>query len=204
MLALHENALLAALKTHRDVLVKVRTVDTLPRLVGEKLLQKYTADAPALYVVPGKFNVQDSQATLEYTIAGIVRNVAGHAQGRKGDGIDIGCDHLMILAVRALNEQRLGQCTWALASGEMADDEVFHQAGLSAIELKFMGTPIPLPYDYGEEQLQELPDFLHFHADIDLPPTAGDVEYASWVEAPPDFSTSRPDADLDVQLEGAS
>jgi hypothetical protein len=204
MLALHENALITALQTHRDVMRLLRTMESLPKLTGKELLQKYLVDAPALYVVPGRFSVKDDDVTLEFTVAGVIRNVAGQAQARKGDGIDIGCDHLMILATRALHNQHLGQCSWSLVSGEMVDDEVFEQAGISAIELKFVGTPIPLPEDYGEEQIHELADFTRFHADIDLPPTAGAIEYASWMQTPPDFSTSRPDAQLDIQLPGAS
>lgn len=204
MLGRHENALLGALKTHRDIVPKVRTVDTLPKLVGDDLLKKYVTDAPALYIVPGRFNVRDELAILEFTVAGVIRNVAGHSQARKGDNIDIGCDHLVILAIRALNGQKLGDCTWYLASGEMVDDDIFQKAGINAVEMKFVGTPIALDADYGEDQLQELGDFLHFHADIDLPPTAGDIEYASWMQVPPNFSTSAPDAQLDVQLQGAS
>lgn len=204
MIALHENALVDALKGHRDIPSKVRTVDTLPKVIDNDLLKRYLTDAPALYVVPGQLKVEDSNGVLEFIVVGIVANAAGHAQARKGDGVDIGCDHLLILAVRALNEQKLGQCTWSLASAQMANDEIFVQSGISAIEMKFVGSPIPLPYDYGEEQLQELDDFLRFHADIDLSPLAGNTEYASWFETPPDYSTSRPDAQLDVQLTGAT
>lgn len=210
MLAAAENALLAALKGHRDVRRLVRAVETLPKLMGEKLLARYYADAPALYLVPGRFTVQDDAATMRFTVAGVVRNVAGQTQARKGDGIDLGCDHLAILAIRALNRQRVGECSWSLVSGQMADDEIFDAAGIAAIELEFQGTPIELPYDYGEEELGALPegsqigDFTHFHADIDSPADAGAIEYASWLAEPPDYTNTQPDLQMDVSLPGAT
>lgn len=210
MLALHENALIAALNNHRDIKGRLRTIESLPKLVGDKLLQRYVADAPAFYVVPGRFTVRDDDATLEFTVAGVVRNVAGQNQARKGDGIDLGCDHLLTLAIRALNRQHLGECSWSIVSGEMADDEIFEQAGISAIEIKFTSSPIQLDADYGEAELSSLPadsligDYTHFHGDMDVPADAGAVEYASWLVEPPNFSTSQPDMQLDVQLPGAS
>ncbi len=200
MLALHENALICALQNHRDIKALVRTVDSLPKLIGEKLLARYVADAPALYVVPGRITVRDDDAFLEFTVAGIVRNVAGQAQARKGDGIDIGCDHLLALAIRAINRQRLGNCNWALATAEMADDDLFDQAGISAIEMRFISTAVPLDADFGEAQLAELDDYKTFHADVDIAPQESDAEHAKWLQTPPDFSTSTPDMQLDVQL----
>lgn len=204
MLALHEDALVTALKDHRDIRTRVRTIDSLPKLIGDKLLARYVADAPALYVIPGRFTVKDDEASLEYTVAGVARNVAGQDKARKGDGIDIGCDQLLTLAIRALNRQKLGQCHWLLASGEMADDEIFEQAGISAVELKFVGSPITLAADFGEEELAQLDNFTGFHADMDIPAGAGDIEYASWLATPPNYSNSQPDLQLDVQLPGAN
>lgn len=200
MLALHENALVEGLKAHRDIKTKVRTVDSLPDVLSDKVLARYVTDAPALYVVPGRITVKDDDATLEFTVVGIVRNVAGQAQARKGDGKDIGCDHLLALATRAINQQRHGKCRWALTSAQMADDDLFLQAGIAAIEMKFASSPVPLDADFGADQLAELDDFNTFHADLDIAPQAGSAEHVKWLATPPDYSTSQPDADLTVAL----
>ena len=200
MLALHENALVEALKNHRDIKTKVKTVDSLPQVISKQLLTRYMADAPALYVVPGRINVKDDDATLEFTVVGIVRNVAGQAQSRKGDGIDIGCDHLMLLATRAINQQRLGKCRWAITTAEMADDDLFLEAGIAVIEMKFVSSPVQVDADFGADQLAELDDFNTFHADLDSAPQASDAEHGKWLATPPDYSTSTPDAQLDVAL----
>jgi hypothetical protein len=214
MLGASENALLEALQSHRDVKRLVRTVGTLPKLPLKEQLQKYAVDAPAIYVIPGRFVVKDSQALMRFTLAAVVRNAAGQEQARKGDGVDLGCDHLMILVIRALNGQRLGNCTWWLASGEMADDEIFDTAGIAALELQFEGTPIDLPEDFGEAELAALAaqgantagmdDFQHLHADFDIAPQAGEAEHNNWLQSPPDLSTAQPDLTLDVQLPGAN
>ncbi len=203
MLALHENALLAALKSHRHA-TKVRMVDSLPKLIGEKLLGRYVVDAPAFYVVPGRIVVTDDTARMEFIVAGIVRNVAGQAQARKGDGIDLGCDHLFRIAIKAINRQDLGECSWSLASAEMVDDEVFVQAGISGIEMKFVSSAIDLDADYDESEIDELNDFLKLHGDIDSPADAGAVEYASWLAEPADYTNTHPDLQMDVQLPGAT
>ncbi|MFM9902139.1 MAG: hypothetical protein ACKVOT_14100 [Polaromonas sp.] len=220
MLAASENALLTRLRGHRDIKRLVRTVDTLPKVPSEQLLTKYHADAPALYVVPGRFTVQDSLATMRFTVAGVVRNVRGHEQARKGDGIDIGCDHLITLAIRALNDQVAGEATWKVVAGEMVDDDVFDAAGIAAVEISLESYPIELSFDYGEAELagvgggadaggtgpgsvDELDDFTHAHVDLDITPHAGTAEHRKWLAVPPDFSTSAPDAQLDIQLPGA-
>lgn len=204
MLAAAENALLARLKEHRDIKRLLRTVDTLPKVTSDALLKRYFADAPALYLVPGRFSVMDSLATIRFTVAGVVRNVAGQAQARKGDGVDIGCDHLVTLTIRALHDQVVGDCSWRVVSGEMVDEEIFDQAGVAAVELQIESWPVEIGFDYGETQIAELPDFTRLHADLDIAPKAGSAEPAKWLQNPPNFSTSRPDAELDVQLPGAS
>lgn len=200
MLARAENALLQALRTHRDCKRLLRTMETLPQLPLEKLLNRYAADAPAMYVVPGRFTVQDDCATLRFSVACVARNVAGQAQSRKGDGIDLGTDHLVLLATRALHAHNLGGCNWNLEAGQAVDEDVFDQAGIAAVELQFVSTPVPLDADWA---MQELDDFLLLHADLDST-HAGAAEHAKWVATPPDFSASAPGARLDVPLTGAA
>ena len=203
MLVAAENALVAGIKAHRLVdQLKLRTVASLPRLPVDKLLVRYATDAPAMYVLPGRLKGDGDDAMMTFTVAGVVKNVAGNEQARKGDGIDIGCDHLLLLAIRSVHAHKLGDCTWTLASAEMVDDDLFDASGLAAIEMTFESSRIELLNDW---TLAELPDdFLHFHADVDLDPFAGETEYQSWLQVPPDYTHSRPDAGIDATLQGAS
>lgn len=201
MLARQENALIAALAEHRDIKPRVRTVGSLPQVPDDELLSKYSLEAPALYVVPGAFKVSDGVLYPSFTVAAVASNVAGQAQGRKGDGIDLGVDQLMVLAMRAIHDHRIADCTWQCTRGELVDDALFFASGLTAMEVVFEGTGIQMPADWSAN---ELADFLHFHAEIDVPPHESGTEHQKWLQEPPDFSSSRPDADLDVQLPGAS
>jgi hypothetical protein len=201
MLAATERALVERLKTHRLFeQYKLGTADSLPKLPTKDLLARYVADAPALYVLPGRLRMTGESAVMEFTVAGVVRNVAGGNEARLGDGIDIGCDHLMLMAIRAINGQRIGICAWRCTVAEMVDDDIFDEAGIAAVEIRFEGGEIEVPADY---ELSELDDFITFKGDIDVPPHAGAVEYASWLQDPPNYDNSRPDAQLTVQLEGA-
>lgn len=200
MLGRNENALLQELRKHRDCKRLVRAIDTMPKLLGPELLNKYAADAPALYLVPGRFEVRDEVLVLTFSVAAVVRNVAGQNQARKGDGKALGVDHLMVLATRALNGKRIGDATWFLKRGELVDDEIFDTAGLTAMEMVFESTAIELDADWAAS---ELDDFLRLHGDMDIQ-QRGAAEHQAWLKTPPDLSQSQPDAQLDVTLSGAS
>lgn len=203
MLAAAGTELLNALRDHRDVKERLRTVERLPQLPLDKLLQRYASDAPAFYLLPGALRVVDAsagEAVLGFTLAGVVRNVGGHDKAFVGDGIDLGADALLVLAMRAWHGKVIGNCTWNLVRAEMEDDPLFDDAGIAAMSITFESSRVLLTEDWA---LADLDDFKRFHGDIDLPPMAGELEYQSWLATPPDFTTSRPDADLDVSFEGA-
>ena len=200
MLAAAEDALIERLQNHRDIKSRVRTIASLPKLADKELLARYLVDAPAVYIVPGRFTVEDTQATLRFTLAGVVRNVAGNAQARKGDGIDLGCDQLVTLAIRALHHQVVGVCGWSVKDGQAVDEAIFDAAGIAAVEISLESTPIELAFDYGQEQIDQLPDFTHLHADVDIAPHETASEHTKWLQAPPDQTTAKPDAVVDVAL----
>jgi len=201
MLALHGNALLQTTRDHRLIKDKVREVGPLPQLDLEELLKRYAADAPALYWLPGTLRVQDDAAVMTFTLAGVVRNVGGHEKAFAGDGLDLGADHLLQMAVRAIHGKQIGSATWNLVRAEMEDDPIFDATGIAAISMTFESTPVALDADW---DLDELADFKTFHADVDLKPMAGEAEYQSWLQEPPSYAQSRPDLQLDATLQGAS
>lgn len=200
MIAAAGQQILDALANHRDIKNKVRAIERLPEEDMEALLRRYAADAPAFYLLPGKFRTVDDDLVLTFTLAAVVRNVRGHEAQLAGDGQDIGLDHMLLLAVRALHAQTLGGCSWRLVSGEMVDDTIFDKTGVAALEMTFEGSPIPIEADWA---LEELDSFTTFHADVDLAPMAGEAEYSSWLQEPPVYTNSRPDADVHLSLQGA-
>lgn len=199
-----ENALLDALRTHRDVPRLVRTIASLPQVADRDLLSRYVADAPALYVVPGQFNARDDSMVLVFTVVAFVRNAAGQELARKGDGLRVGLDQLLVLATRAINGRALGGCNWRLTKGTVVDEPAFFSNGITALEMTFESSPIELDVDYGEEQLDELDNLTLVHADFDLAPMASIVTRSMWTREPADYSTDRPNLQADIQLNGGS
>lgn len=200
MLATSGQAILAALKAHRHIADKVRAVERLPQMELKELLQKYAADAPAFYLLPGTFRTVEDDLVISFPLAAVVRNVRDHDAQLAGDGQDIGLDHMLVLAMRALHGHMLGSCSWRITRGELVDDPIFDTTGVAALEMTLESSPIPIEADWA---LEELDSFQTFHADVDLAPHAGDAEYDSWLQVPPVYTNTRPDADIHVSLEGA-
>lgn len=157
MLAEIEAALVARLRTHPAAAQLVRTVDTLPQVPTTELLSRYAVDAPAVYVVPGVFEVEDNDLTPKVTIA-LIAKAADSNAARTGDGLSVGIDQLMVFVARAINMQRIGPCNWQLKRGAMVDEDLFFSSGLTALEMSFEGSPIELPYDYGAPPLDGVGD----------------------------------------------
>lgn len=201
MLAAASTALLEAVRANRLVAGKLREVEPLPQMSVDELLQRYASEAPSLYLLPGTLRVDNEAAILTFTFAAVVRNVAGHEQAFKGDALDLGVDHLFLMATRAVHNHRIGPASWSLVRAEMEDDPLFDKAGIAAMSMTFESTPVEIPADW---EMGELADFKTFHGDVDLKPHAGEIEYQSWLQEPPNYAQSRPDLQLDVTLEGAS
>lgn len=201
MLATTGNAILQQLRTHRLIKDKIRKVERLPELDLEALLKRYVADAPAYYLLPGTFRTVDDDMVITFTLAAVVRNSRGPDAAFAGDGQAIGLDHLLQLALRALHGNVIGPCSWRVVRGELVDDQVFDKTGLAALEIQLESSPIAIDEDW---QMEELESFKTFHADFDLDPQAGEIEYQSWLQEPaPDYSNSRPDLAAHVSLQGA-
>lgn len=200
MLATAGNGILEALRMHRDIANRLRAIERLPQLDMEALLQRYVADAPAFYLLPGTFRTVDDDMVLSFPLAAVVRNAAGHEAALAGDGQDLGLDHLLQLALRALHGHTIAGCTWRVARGELVDDPVFDKTGCAAMEIHLESSPLPIDADWA---IEELDSFNTFHADLDLDPMAGETEYQSWLAEPPVYTNSRPDATVDLSLQGA-
>ena len=205
MLALHENALIAALDARPGIKLVARTIGSIPDLPTEKLLAQYQADAPATYVVSPRLVADDSGAVMHSTIVIMVRNVASRDQARKGNQVEVGIDQLFTLVCRAINGKRIGEATWYVRRAEFADDDLFVKQGLTVLEVAIDSSRQDLPYEWDPDTTDmQLDDLKHFHADFDIVPFANASEYAKWLETPPNYTTSRPDAQAELQLAGGS
>jgi hypothetical protein len=205
MLALHENALIAALKARPGLQNTLREVGAIPNVPSEKLLAQYSTDAPAIYVAAPLLVVDNDMATMRFTLVIMVHNVGSRAQARKGNSQELGIDQYFTLACRTINGKKIGEATWYVKRAEFADDELFVQHGLTVMEVALESSAQELPYEVDENTTDlQLDDFKHLHADIDIAPHAMSGDYGKWLEQPPNYSTDAPDAQADIQLTGGS
>ncbi len=205
MLALHENALIAALKARPGLQNTLRQVGAIPNVPSEKLLAQYSTDAPAMYLAAPLLVVDNDMATMRFTLVIMVHNVGSRDQARKGNSQELGIDQYFTLACRTINGKKIGEATWYVKRAEFADDELFVKQGLTVMEVALESSAQELPYEVDENTTDlQLDDFTHLHADIDIAPHALATEYAKWLQVPPDYTQSRPDAQADDQLAGGS
>lgn len=128
MLALHENALIAALKARPGLQNTLRQVDAIPNVPSEKLLAQYSTDAPAMYLAAPLLVVDNDMATMRFTLVIMVHNVGSRDQARKGNSQELGIDQYFTLACRTLNGKKIGEATWYVKRAEFADDAEPDQA----------------------------------------------------------------------------
>ncbi|SAI74570.1 Mu-like prophage protein gp37 [Bordetella ansorpii] len=203
MLGRHELAIIAALKARPGIQKTTRTVGSLPAVPDDqRMLQRYLVDAPALYVTEGAYRIADDMGVLSFTVGIVVRNVAGNAQARLGDGVTTGADQLLTLVLRALHGRRIGEASWTVRRAEYLEPaDVFEAAGLTVLGVSVESSPMALPDD--PEELDSLGDLRHVHLDMDIAPHAVSGEYGKWLAEPPDYSDDQPDLQADIPLAGA-
>lgn len=205
MLALHEDALIAALKARPGLKNALRFVGAIPDVPTNKLLANYATNAPAVYVAAPRLVVNDDTAALRFTLVVMVKNVADRDQARKGSQVDLGIDQLFTLVCRTVNGKQVGDTSWKVTSAEYADDELFVQHGLTVLEVAIESGAVELPYEVDDQTGDmELDDLKGVHMDIDIAPHAISTEYGKWLQEPPDHSTDQPDAQAVIQLPGGS
>lgn len=205
MLALHENALIEALKARPGLANTLRAVGSIPQVPSDKLLAQYAADAPAIYVAELQLVVNNEVCTLRATLVIMVGNVASRDQARKGNAKELGIDQYFTLVCRAINGKRLGNATWFIQRAQFADDDLFVQRGLTVLEVVVESSALELPYEVDQDTTDmHLDDLELVHADIDIAPHALDADYGKWLQTPPDYTTAKPDAAADIQLAGGS
>ncbi|MGA0569645.1 hypothetical protein ACO2Q9_02870 [Variovorax sp. VNK109] len=203
MLAFHETALLDALKNRPGLKLSLRHVGAIPDVPDEKLLAQYQTDAPAIYLAAPKLVVENDTAKIRAVLVIMVRNVGDRDQARKGNARELGIDQYLTLILRTVNGKFIGDTSWFCKSAEFADDNLFVKHGLTAMEVAIESGAIELPYEAPAPDMP-LDDFEHFHADIDIVPHTLSAEYGKWLQQPPDYTTSRPDAQADLSLAGGS
>lgn len=198
MLAECEDGLLALVRT--SVLGRrLATVAALPEIDGDSLIKRFGAEAPAVYVAPGRITLRDGEMTLAFGLGCVARSGRGQEAARKGDGVAIGL-YQIVEGVAALVDRAVaGAINWTVVGIDYLSDAGLANNGLQAAVVMVRSSGwIPLPEALDESSLA---DFQTFHADYDIEPHADASEHAKWVQEPPDLTTSAPDVSETTTLQ---
>jgi|CXWL01.1.fsa_nt_gi phage gp37-like protein len=179
----------------------VKTIDVLPSDWDNDMLRKFAAVAPCVLIAFSGGVVKDVGATdsvsvqAQWSVIAVTAHASGNAARRRGDSTRIGafeiCERLMPVLHGHTIENEGSMSLVALEnlwSGEI------EKQGIAAYGMRFE-LPMTFPFVLDDSALD---DFETFDAKYDIPPFAGELEYASWLQD--DFSTSKPEARDTVSL----
>ncbi len=169
---------------------KLACVETLPELDGDNLVQKFAAQAPAVFVVAGVHaSVQDGSITVPFGLACVARNARGHADARRGDGKTLGMYQIVSAVLGLMESGRAGGYVWRVTGVDLMLDDKLTKAGLTCAVVH-VSTTAQLPAGLDETVLA---DFTTMRADYDVKPQVSAAEHTKWVGDVPDYLTSKPE-----------
>lgn len=201
MLAETEEAMLAYLRCLR-LAKHLRAIEPLPDTDAGTLVQRFAADAPAVYVVYQDFPVDDGAAKVSMAIVCVGRNAAGSNAARQGDGQEIGMYQIVSRVASRLNGPSIGGCSWQVTRISFPDADTLWRNGLECGIVIVASPGRNLDPAIDESDLDE---FLQFDSQYDIPPHESKEEHDKWLAEPPDHSTSAPElTDVLILREGES
>lgn len=195
-----EDDLVATIKA--AVTDKVRTVESLPGDWDDDMLRRLLRQVPGVFVAfAGGAPVQSGATSAEMRGQWVVFVVTGHASGeaarRRGDARQVGAYELAELLIPVLHGHRIaGVGSFTFAGLENLYTGQIDRTGVAVYGLKF---ELPMSWS-AEPDAGLLGDFETFDARWDLPPLATDTEHREWLETPPDYGNSQPDAQDTVSV----
>ena len=208
MLVELETGLVALLKSS-PLGQRLRQVDSLPDLEGDSLVERFTTDAPAVYVALGSFPIKSGYARPKFGVACVARNSRSQQAARHGDGVAIGLQPMLDAAMSLLDgatvsygDDGAGGPAHAVGFEAVACDlvssEALYKKGLYVGVVQIQtSADVSLP----EFLDGDLADFKTFAADVDIDPHQAPAEHAKWLQEPPDYSTSAPELSDQLKLQ---
>ena len=188
---------------------RLRQVDSLPDLEGDSLVERFTTDAPAIYVALGSFPIQRGYARPKFGVACVARNSRSQQAARHGDGVAIGLQPMLDAAMSLLDgatvsygDDGAGGTAHAVGFEAVACDlissEALYRKGLYVGVVQIQtSADVSLP----EFLDGDLADFKTFAADVDIDPHQASTEHAKWLQEPPDHSLSAPELSDQLNLQ---
>lgn len=154
---------------------KVR-IDSLPDTNLQDLVQRWGAEAPALYVTPLAATITGDIISPRFAMVLVVKNASSHQYARYGDGLTIGLYPLLDSAMALIHHAPPGLANWKVDRCEFLNEPILRDTGLFAALIEVSAeTDMPAP-----EDLANLADFTQFNADYDIAPHSSDAQHQEW------------------------
>lgn len=178
---------------------KLRVVDVLPSALNLGLLKQIIPTAPAVYVTflggrpSNKADTDGPRINARFDVYIITRHVGNDQARRRGDSTTLGAYQIMRMLVPQLHEDvvdDVGQLMLANVQNlfSLQPEEAF-KAAMYAVTFEVPGLAFPFEVD-----MAVLDDFETFAADYDTVPHESAQEHEKWLQEPPDYTESQPDA----------
>lgn len=179
---------------------KVRTVESLPGDFDDDTMKRLLRATPGVFVLwagGGARQVGGTSAAIAALV--VVYTVTAHASGeaarRRGDSQQVGAYELVQTLVPALHGHKVPEVgSLNLTRIENLYNGSFDRQGVTIYGLTFE-LPMSLPATVDEDTLA---DFETFNAKWDVPPHTTDAEHRQWLQNPPVYDDTRPDAEDSV------
>ncbi len=196
-----ENAIIERVKA---VLVgKINKVESIPAEIDDQTLHSILQKAPGVFVAFTGGAAQRPGQTAAMILASFVllvvtNHASGEAARRRGDVNQIGAYEILETIIPGLNGHSLGDDlgTLALVRVENLFTPGADRKGAVLYSAVFQ-MPVAWPSDV---DLSALDAFETFDSRHDIPVFATEAERRKWLQNPPDYSTSKPDAEDNVGL----
>lgn len=130
MLAELEISLVATLRAS-PLAARLRAIDALPDLGGDRLISRFGADAPAVYVALGSGDFPGrGVARPQLGIACVCRNARSPLAARQGDGVSIGLLPLLEAVMIAVDGAVIDGREYEVRGWQMVNSDDLYRQGL--------------------------------------------------------------------------
>lgn len=153
-------------------------IKSLPDTDVKDLVNRWGADAPAVYVSPLAGAVIGSIVEPRFMLTLVVKNARGQESARYGDRKNPGLYPLNDQLMALIHNAPPGLANWKVNRYEFLNEQILRDNGLFCALIEVGAeTDMPLP-----DEVSGLPDFTEFHADFDLDPHASDARHQEWAK----------------------
>lgn len=180
----------------------LRAVEVLPNALNLALLKTILPMAPAVYAtfLGGRNGTVDTDgATINgrFDVYVITRHVGNDSARRRGDSTTIGAYQIIERLIPELHDSNIADIgRLRLTNVQNLFSIQLEETFKSALYALTFEVP-NMPFSY-QVDMDSLDNFEHFHADFDIPEFESAAEHGKWLQEPPDYDTSIPDAQDDL------